>query len=172
MISVKADIASIQKTLKALDSLGEKVRKSAEKEIERSARNIESKAKRNAPTGASNRLKTSIDVRGSGLSREVFTDVRYAPYVEFGTKSKVDIPPGLEGYAMQFKGKKGGSYEDMENSIKVWAKRKGISEEAVYPIIKSILHKGTKAQPFLFPAFFAEQPQLLKRLKGVFRGLK
>ncbi len=172
MISVKADIKSINKTLKVLDSLGEKVRKSAEKEIERSARNIEGKAKRNAPTGANNRLKTSIDVRGSGLSREVFTDVKYAPYVEFGTKSKVDIPPGLEGYAMQFKGKKGGSYEDMEKSIKVWAKRKGIPEEAVYPIIKSILHKGTKAQPFLFPAFFSEQPQLLKRLKGVLRGIK
>jgi HK97 gp10 family phage protein len=172
MISVKADIKSINKTLKVLDSLGEKVRKSAEKEIERSARNIEGKAKRNAPTGANNRLKTSIDVRGSGLSREVFTDVKYAPYVEFGTKSKVDIPPGLEGYAMQFKGKKGGSYEDMEKSIKVWAKRKGIPEEAIYPIIKSILHKGTKAQPFLFPAFFAEQPQLLKRLKGVLRGIK
>lgn len=172
MISVKADIKSIQKTLKALDSLGEKVRKSAEKEIERSARNIERKAKTNAPSGVSNRLKTSIDVRGSGLSREVYTDVKYAPYVEFGTKSKVEIPPGLEGYAMQFKGKKGGSYEDLEKNIKRWAHLKGIPEEAVYPIIKSILHKGTKAQPFLFPAFFAEQPQLLKRLKGVFRGLK
>ena len=172
MISVKADIKSIQKTLKALDSLGEKVRKSAEREIERSARNIERKAKTNAPSGVSNRLKTSIDVRGSGLSREVYTDVRYAPYVEFGTKSKVEIPPGLEGYAMQFKGKKGGSYEDLEKNIKRWAHLKGIPEEAVYPIIKSILHKGTKAQPFLFPAFFAEQPQLLKRLKGVFRVLK
>ena len=80
MISVKADIKSINKTLKVLDSLGDKVRKSAEREIERSARNIEGKAKRNAPTGANNRLKTSIDVRGSGLSREVFTDVKYAPY--------------------------------------------------------------------------------------------
>lgn len=171
MISVKADIKSINRTLKVLDSLGERVRKSADKEIERSARNIERDAKRNAPTGASNRLKTSIDVRGSGLSREVYTDVRYAPYVEFGTKSKVEIPPGLEGYAMQFKGG-GGSFEDFEASLKLWARRKGIPEEAVYPIMKSILHKGVKAQPFLFPAFFAEQPELIKRLKKVIRGIK
>jgi hypothetical protein len=54
----------------------------------------------------SNRLKTSIDVRGAGaIEREVYTDVKYAPYMEFGTKSKTEIPPGLEGYAMQFKGK-------------------------------------------------------------------
>jgi len=172
MISVKADIKSINKTLKILDSLGERVRKSAEKEIERSARNIERDAKRNAPTGASNRLKTSIDVRGSGLSREVYTDVKYAPYMEFGTKSKVKIPPGLESYAMQFKGKGTGSFQDFEKSLKLWAKRKGIPEEAVYPIMKSILHKGVKAQPFLFPAFFAEQPQLLKRLKRVLRGIR
>ena len=171
MISIKADIQSTKNVLKALDSLGDKVRRSAEREIERSARNIERDAKRKAPTGANNRLKTSIDVRGSQLSREVFTDVKYAPYMEFGTKSKVEIPPGLEGYAMQFKGG-GGSYEDFEASIKRWAQLKGIPEEAVYPIMKSILHKGVKAQPFLFPAFFAEQPQLLKRLKKVLRGIK
>lgn len=100
MISIKADIQSTKNVLKALDSLGDKVRRSAEREIERSARNIERDAKRKAPTGANNRLKTSIDVRGSQLSREVFTDVKYAPYMEFGTKSKVEIPPGLEGYAM------------------------------------------------------------------------
>lgn len=172
MLSIKADIQSTKNVLKALDSLGDKVRRSAEREIERSARNIERDAKRKAPTGANNRLKTSIDVRGSQLSREVFTDVRYAPYVEFGTKSKVKIPPGLESYAMQFKGNKGGSFEDFEKNIKVWAKRKGIPEEAVYPIMMSILHNGIKAQPFLFPAFFAEQPQLLKRLKKVLRGIK
>jgi len=171
MISIKADIQSTKNVLKALDSLGDKVRRSAEREIERSARNIERDAKRKAPTGANNRLKTSIDVRGSQLSREVFTDVKYAPYMEFGTKSKVEIPPGLEGYAMQFKGG-GGSFEDFEASIKRWAQLKGIPEEAVYPIMKSILHKGVKAQPFLFPAFFAEQPQLLKRLKKVLRGIK
>jgi hypothetical protein len=50
--------------------------------------------------------------------------------------------------------------------------RKRIPEEAVYPIMMSILHNGVKAQPFLFPAFFAEQPQLLKRLKKVLRGIK
>ena len=171
MITAEVNTKQLQRALRKLEQAGSEIRAKGELEIERSARIIESQAKRNAPTGANNRLKTSIDVRGSKLTREVYTDVKYAPYVEFGTKSKVEIPPGLEGYAMQFKGG-GGSFEDFEKNIKVWAKRKGIPEEAVYPIMKSILHKGVKAQPFLFPAFFAEQPQLLKRLKKVLRGIK
>jgi len=35
----------------------------------------------------------------SGTSKE------YGPYVEFGTGTMVDVPEGLESYAMQFKGK-------------------------------------------------------------------
>lgn len=172
MITADVNTKQLQQALRKLEQAGSEIRTKGELEIERSARIIESQAKRNAPTGASNRLKTSIDVRGSKLTREVYTDVKYAPYVEFGTKSKVDIPPGLEGYAMQFKGSGGGSFKDFEKSIKRWAQLKGIPEEAVYPIMMSILHNGIKAQPFLFPAFFAEQPQLLKRLKKVLRGIK
>lgn len=171
MITAQVNKKDLTRVLNKLESASKEIRVKGEIELERSARKIEAQAKRNAPTGASNRLKTSIDVRGSKLEREVYTDVKYAPYMEFGTKSKVEIPPGLEGYAMQFKGG-GGSFEDFEASLKLWARRKGIPEEAVYPIMKSILHKGVKAQPFLFPAFFAEQPQLIKRLKKVLRGLK
>lgn len=171
MITADVNSKDLLRVLNKLESAEKEVRVKAEFEIERSARKIEAQAKRNAPTGASNRLKTSIDVRGSGLSREVYTDVKYGPYMEFGTKKRRKIPPGLEGYAMQFKGG-GGSFEDFEASLKLWAKRKGIPEEEVYPIMMSILHKGVKAQPFLFPAFFAEQPQLLKRLKKVLRGIK
>jgi len=172
MITADVNKKDLVRVLNKLESASKEIRVKGEFELERSARKIEAQAKRNAPEGASNRLKTSIDVRGSKLEREVYTDVKYAPYVEFGTKSKVEIPPGLEGYAMQFKGNRGGSFEDFEASLKLWARRKGIPEEAVYPIMKSILHNGVKAQPFLFPAFFAEQPELIKRLKKVIRGIK
>lgn len=171
MITADVNSKDLVRVLNKLEQASKEIRTKGEIAIEASARKIEAQAKRNAPEGASNRLKTSIDVRGSKLEREVYTDVKYAPYVEFGTKSKVEIPPGLEGYAMQFKGG-GGSFEDFEASLKLWARRKGIPEEAVYPIMKSILHKGVKAQPFLFPAFFAEQPELIKRLKKVIRGIK
>ena len=172
MITAKVDTKDLQRVLKKLETASKEIRVKGEVAIEASARKIQKKAKNNAPTGASNFLKDSIDVRGSKLEREVFTDMKYAPFVEFGTKSKVDIPPGLEGYAMQFKGSGGGSFKDFEASIKRWAQLKNIPQEAVHPIMMSILHKGTKAQPFLFPAFFEEQPQLIKKLKKVIRGIK
>ena len=39
-----------------------------------------------------------------GLVQTVGTNVEYAPYVEFGTGTEVDVPSGLEDYAIQFKG--------------------------------------------------------------------
>lgn len=49
-------------------------------------------------------LKNSIYKEVKGLNAEVGASVNYAPYVEFGTGGLVDIPQGLEDYAIQFKG--------------------------------------------------------------------
>lgn len=38
------------------------------------------------------------------LDKLLFNDVEYSPYVEFGTGTLVDVPPGLEEIAIQFKG--------------------------------------------------------------------
>ena len=37
--------------------------------------------------------------------KEIFNNVKYAPYVEFGTGGLVNVPNGLEDIAIQFKGK-------------------------------------------------------------------
>jgi phage gpG-like protein len=55
------------------------------------------------------RLKGSLTPvvlkQGEKVTGEVGTNVEYAPYVEFGTGGKVNIPQGLETYAARFKGK-------------------------------------------------------------------
>lgn len=55
------------------------------------------------------RLKGSLTPvvlkQGEKVTGEVGTNVQYAPYVEFGTGGKVNIPQGLESYAARFKGK-------------------------------------------------------------------
>lgn len=40
----------------------------------------------------------------NGLNAEVGFTANYAAYVEFGTGGMVDVPSGLEEYAIQFKG--------------------------------------------------------------------
>ena len=73
---------------------------------------------------------------------ELISNVYYAPYIEFGTRSKVKVPAELNDYASQFKGKKRGDYYDFLNAILDWVKRKGIT--ATYSV-KSRRRTNTKA---------------------------
>lgn len=50
-------------------------------------------------------LKNSIIALPEGMSGKVRVNVLYGAYIEFGTGALVDVPQGLEDYAIQFKGK-------------------------------------------------------------------
>lgn len=99
----------------------------------------------------------------------VHADVDYAPFIEFGTKRRVEVPPELQSYALQFKGSKTGSAKDLYDAILLWARRKGIPnyEEAAPAIAASILKNGIHAQPFLFPAFRKHRAKIKERLAKI-----
>ena len=65
--------------------------------------------KRDAPVrravGVGGKLKSSIADRVQGLTGEVWASATYAPYVEFGTGSLVQVPSRMKAFAMQFKGR-------------------------------------------------------------------
>ena len=65
--------------------------------------NIETDAISSAPVDLGI-LKSSINGEVSGLNGAVGSTVKYSPYVEFGTGGLVDVPAGLEDYAIKFKG--------------------------------------------------------------------
>lgn len=168
---MKAEInrSDINKALSRFERFNKKKRKQIEYVINEGALKVESSAKQNAPVdmGA---LRSSIKTGKFGeLGREVFTNLEYAPYVEFGTKSKVDIPAGLESYALQFKGGKG-SFDDLLQNIQGWARRKGLDEDLAYIIAIKIAKEGRKAQPYLFPAFEQHRPRIIRNLKRVING--
>lgn len=50
-------------------------------------------------------LSGAFYLENKKLNKTVGNSKLYAPYVEFGTGATVDVPKGLEGYAMQFKGR-------------------------------------------------------------------
>lgn len=57
-----------------------------------------------AVTDNINNLKQRISAKNEGILRHsVVADMPYAAYVEFGTGGRVDVPKGLEDYAIQFK---------------------------------------------------------------------
>jgi HK97 gp10 family phage protein len=110
------------------------------------------------------RDKRSIVVR-------VGTPYAYARFVEFGTGPKGREGPHNEtakklmadfGYVHG----SGGKFPPLKE-IARWVKQKGLDESAVFPIARAIARHGLRARPFLTPAFEAEAPKTVARIKKV-----
>lgn len=81
--------------------LGGDIKKSSRKALERSAKKIQKNAKYLAPVGETghlrNSIKTKSEITQEGAESQVYTNLEYAPYVEFGTgqrgsDSNIDRP--------------------------------------------------------------------------------
>lgn len=96
---------------------------------------------------------------------EVTSGAEWSAYIEWGTRSRVQVPAELTSYASQFKGgQKGGN---PKQKIYDWCKREGIPEEAWYPIFISIMTKGIHPHPFFFIQKAPIEKQLTIDLKDV-----
>lgn len=173
------DITNISEVLGKLQSLDKKVQQDVKDEINASALNIQSGAKRLAPVNLG-QLRNSIYLKEKTIKDGyVFTigsSASYAPYVEFGTGGKVSIPKGFEQLASGFKGKKAGTFKDMVQALTLWVRRKGIGggkdKSVAYAIAISILRKGMRPQPFLIPAFEIEKPKMINNIKKAIENVK
>ena len=97
------------KFISNLNSMSIKIRQDLENAVMEAALNIETNAKLDCPVNM-NTLRGSIHAedisQGKEIAWSVSTNIPYAPYVEFGTGTKVSIPVGYDEYAYQFKGEK------------------------------------------------------------------
>lgn len=125
-------------------------------------------AKRNAPV-AFGALRNGIGIKKSSgdLVQDVVSLMKYSGFVEFGTGKKVKIPPEWQQMASEMKGKGGGSFDELLNSITAWAYKKGIDEKYIYPIVMSILKKGIEPQPFMYPAWQSVRIRFEKDVKNL-----
>jgi HK97 gp10 family phage protein len=101
----KIEIEGLDKLVKDFENKANNLTKDVDDEIVAAAYDIERLAKTRVVKnfGA---LASSINANKTGtLSAEVNAQKGYAAYVEFGTGTLVDVPAGLEDYAIQFKGK-------------------------------------------------------------------
>ncbi len=128
-------------TIRRLKAMRKKVREMVADEIEASTFNIQDAASTNIKGIAFKKTTGNLERSGfASMDREkllgqVGYGANYAPYIEFGTGTLVDIPEGLEQYAEQFEG-------------------------------QGIRQVNLPARPFLFPAFYAERPQLVERINS------
>jgi HK97 gp10 family phage protein len=173
------DITNISEVLGKLQSFDKKVQQDVKDEVNASALNIQSGAKRLAPVNLG-QLRNSIYLKEQKVDKGfVFTvgsNASYAPYVEFGTGGKVSIPAGFEQLASGFQGKKAGTFKDMVQALTLWVRRKGIGggndKSIAYAIAISILKKGMRPQPFLIPSFETEKPKMINNIKKAIENVK
>lgn len=140
-----------------------KFKSMVEDEIAITTQNVADGARRDAPRDKSF-LVNSITGESKGLEGLVQVRMEYAAYLEFGTGTKVDAGKYAD-YAKTFQGNTTGTFEEFKTSLLDWMARKGIDENALFPIMMSILRAGIAPQPFLFPAFELETNKMLERLK-------
>ena len=142
MLRTEISKNDLDNVLGKIQLLSKQMRKDVEFTINKHALRIESDAKSRCVVD-SNRLRSSIKTEKFGeLGRQVYTNVEYAPYVEFGTKGKVET--NILGV----------DYSDVAIQFKK-------SDSTV---------GGVRPRPFLFPAFETERPRIIQALKNLVNG--
>ena len=140
---IKIDTNEIDKFAVELVELSEKSRDNVQKAIKKSAFNIEAKAKNNLKANRSvvtRHLTRNVATQMGDLEATIHTsNVKYAIIVEKGSKPHIIRP----------KNKKALYWEGAKRPVKL------------------VNHPGSKAKPYLIPAFEKEKDQFLERLKEV-----
>lgn len=148
-----------------LKGLPTAITKGVDIELKSGAEAIAGDAKVNAPknTGL---LASQIGSEGSDLNYNVFSNSEISAYEEFGTGTRVSIPPGLEEYAAQFKGSGNSGGLTAKAAIYEWCRLKGIEPEAWFSIYISIMVTGINPHPFFFSAKARQEEQIIKRVQN------
>lgn len=130
------------------------------------ARKYESLAAQAAPVDQG-RLKGEItSYREAVMQWVVVSPNEVSAWMEFGTRSRVQVPGDLQAYAAQFKGA-GSGKGDPKKMIFDWCKRKGIEEAFWFPIFIKIMREGIHPHPFFFKHREPIKKQLNNDLKQV-----
>ncbi len=140
-MNIEIDKRTLDKLQRQLKEVAKKDKKAALKGMIATGYEIHSEAVKKVPVDMG-RLRTSLAVESDSNKMEVRigTNVKYAPFVEFGTRPHT---PPIE-------------------PIQEWADRKGADAGAVW---MSIRKHGTKPHPFLRPAFSEKVGNLIKNIR-------
>lgn len=147
--------------------------------LEANAREVELKAKANAPANDGT-LRQGISVENSKpLTRSITSRAPYSAYLEFGTgiyaaQAVANLPSNFKQFAAQFKSGSGRrSIKGMLLILMNWFKKKGIKDrQHQYFIARKIVQKGTHPHPFMLPALFAQAPKLIADLKNLINKIR
>lgn len=102
---VKVNIIGLKEMQNNLNKYSTELRREVSAIVENGAKTFVKLSVRAAPIDLGV-LRNGISyVKLSDLRFEVISQVRYSPYLEFGTITKVSVPGELQAYAAKFRGK-------------------------------------------------------------------
>ena len=136
---IKIDSSALNKFSVEVGKLSDEIKDDVRKVVKNSAFNIERNAKSSVSVKTGH-LKRSISTKMGDMEATIHTsNLKYAPAVEFGTRAHIIRAKNKK--ALYWKGAK-------------------------HPV-KKVNHPGSRAKPFLIPAFEKEKDQFLEKLKEV-----
>ena len=141
-----------------LQNMPKILEKEIDGELESAAKDWDARAKDAAPVDVGFLRGGIIYGKVQTGEWQVTSKSNYSAYMEWGTKTRVQVPADLSAYAATFKG--GGGQGDLKKFIYAWCKRKGIAPNLWWPIFISIARFGVHAHPF----FFIQMPIIEKEL--------
>ena len=136
---IRIDASELDKFAVEITKLDDKTKDNVQKVLNNTGFKIEAKAKGNVPVNTGH-LRRGITTKIGNMEVTVHTsNIKYAPMVEYGTKPHIIKPKNKK--ALYWKGAK-------------------------HPV-RSVRHPGSKAKPYLIPAFEKEKDTFVKNLKEV-----
>lgn len=155
-MSFRFFIPDLNKALADIDKYSARMKSEIDLELSATAEMIVTDAKTLAPAD-DGQLHNRIEViRNESFDKEIESGAEYSAFVEFGTGTNVDIPsapPGLQEYALQFKG------QGLQGKHPVKFK------DGTWRMVPYQLN--LPARPFFFPAYQANTVELPKRIAAI-----
>ncbi len=172
---IKINVIGIESLQKRIAKASNDVKVLVDAELQASAMDFVALAKRDLATQGGDRgtlLRSIAYTKESNMAYKVSANAVYAPFIEFGTKSKFNPYPGTEQFAAQFRGTKQGGAIKLIDAIKGWVKRKGIAkgkeaDRAAFLIARSIFRNGISPKPFFYKQIIPVRTKLLQNLNRV-----
>lgn len=170
----KGVVIGLEKVIGKLNSLPKDIQRDVDNVLAEGANDVVNLSRQLTPVDEGRLRNGTTAAKLGEAAYEISNNVFYAPYIEFGTGKKVQVPPGYESIAAEAKNlPKRGNFKDFVRNIYAWMLRKGILNKtqsagkrvdnmsAAYYLARRILANGIKPQPFFFKAWEAYKPKIL-----------
>ena len=176
---IKANVIGLDQLKARIQNATKETQILVDAELEAAAMNFVGLAKKDLSSQGGDRgtlLRSITYNKKADLQYTVSANVFYAPFIEFGTKSKFNPYPGTEEFASQYKGAKGSGTLRLIDAIRGWVKRKRIAtgkevDRVAFLIARSIYKNGISPKPFFFKQITPVRNNLVQNVTRVLDGI-